>query len=312
MRRTRLVASKYRWAQLWISCPLGLYRLVKPHLRGRIALMTDATTQPKTFRELVNYCNSLPRERKIVAYVSTIGFFAFLVALSIAIYFQAGFFVYLVLAFCMFLSSAHSNYSMAVNLTQRKVRRIDYWYLGAATLSMLLFAAAYSNQRNVVITKITLLAHRSAEEPILKKVVSSFAELSKFLCEEPIVRASPRACAGLKKLSAEIKPHLSPEKIMSLSEQFTKDVVLPYGRLFSLEKLEKEPRVFSPLSAVQLRLEDWAEFMRFAPSQAAAESDEQSEIMFGLGQWVIWPFLLAYALALRIAKVTIDIFEWAR
>jgi hypothetical protein len=41
------------------------------------------------------------------------------------------------------------------------------------------------------------------------------------------------------------------------------------------------------------------------------QRDEQSEIMLGLGQWVIWPFLLAYALALRITKMTVDVFEWA-
>lgn len=52
--------------------------------------------------------------------------------------------------------------------------------------------------------------------------------------------------------------------------------------------------------------------MKDAPPQSASQRDERSEVVFGLGQWVIWPFLLAYALALRITKVTVDVFEWAK
>ncbi len=60
------------------------------------------------------------------------GFLIFVTALIIAIYFKTGFFSYLVLAFLMFISTMHSNYALAQNLTQRKVRKIDYWYVGAA------------------------------------------------------------------------------------------------------------------------------------------------------------------------------------
>jgi hypothetical protein len=268
------------------------------------------TVKPKTIREFVEFCNSFPRGRRVVGYVSTIGFFVFIAALCVAIYFQVGFFTYLVLALCLFLSSAHSSYAFAANLTQRKVRKIDYWYLGAATLGMLLLAAAYSNQRDTVISKMLLIAHQSAEEPIREKVISSVAELSKFLCEGTIAKASIAPCEGLKKFSVEIKPHLSAQQIKSLKERFTKDVTLPYGRIFPRELIV--PQLFSPLSAVDIRLDDWAEFVQSAPSQTALQRDEQAEIMFGLGQWVIWPFLLAYALALRLTKVTIDVFEWAK
>ena len=212
----------------------------------------------------------------------------------------------------MFLSTTHSNYAFAQNLTQRRVRTIDYWYLGAAAFGLLLFAAAYSNQRETVLTKVLVVAHQSAEAPIREDVFASLTDLSKFLCDEVILRASPTPCEGLKKFRAEIKPHLSPEEIKGLSEKFTKDVVLPYGRIFPLEKLRADPSLFSPLSIIQVRLNDWAAFMRNAPPQTASQRDEESEIIFALGQLVIWPFLLAYALALRVTKVTIDVFEWAK
>jgi hypothetical protein len=268
------------------------------------------TVKPKTFRELIELFSSFPRGRRIVGYVSLTGVFVLIIALSLAVYFQAGFFTYLVLALCLFLSSSHSSYAFTQNLTQRKVRRIDYWYLSAATIGMLFAVAAYSNQRDAVIAKMFLIAHETAEEPIREKVVSSVNDLSKLLCEGTIAKVSLAPCEGLKKFSGDIKPHLAPLQINSLKERLSKDVTLPYARLFPKDLLV--PNLFTPFSTVEIRLDGWAEFMQSAPSQTTLQRDEQAEIMFGLGQWVIWPFLLAYALALRITKVTIDVFEWAQ
>jgi hypothetical protein len=268
--------------------------------------------KPDTFRELIDFCSTLPRGRRIVGYISTAGFFVFFIALFFAAYFKTGFITYLILAFLMFLSTTHSNYALAQNLTQRKVRRIDYWYVGAATFGLLLFAAGYSNQREVVVTRMFVLTHQAGEEPVREKVASSLTTLSKFLCNTEIVRASATPCDGLKKFSEEIKPLLSADQIKGLSDKFKKEVTLPYGQIFSLEELKTIPSLFSPLSIVQIRLDDWVEYMRSAPPQIVSPRDEEAEILFGLGQLVIWPFVLAYALALRITKVTVDVFEWAK
>lgn len=268
-------------------------------------------TQPKTFRELVEFYKSFPRGRRIVGFTSMAGSLVLLIALGFAIYFKFGFFSYLILAFCLMLCTFHSNYAFNPNLTQRKVRRIDYWYLGAATFGLLFFAAAYSTQREAILTKALIVAHQAASEPTREKVVESVATLTKSLCRPEMVRASQKPCDGIKKFSAEIKPHLSADQIGTLREKFTQEVTLPYGRIFTLEQLNAAPGIFSPLSVVLVRIDDWIETMNDAPSQAALQRDEQSEIIYGLGQWVIWPFLLAFALALRITKVTVDVLEWA-
>lgn len=276
--------------------------------------MVDETipekAKPKTFREFIDLCNSLPRGRRIVGYAATIGVFVLLAALAAAIYFKVGFFAYLVLAFCLFLCSAHSNYALNVNLTQRKVRRIDYWYLGAATIGMLGAAASYSHQRDAVITKIFMKAHQAAEEPVREKVLSSVADLNKLLCEGTIAKKSKAPCDGLKRLSAEIKPHMPSEQIRSIKARLDNEVMMPYAMLFPRDLLV--PSLFSPFSIVAIRLKDWAEFMQEAPSEEVSSRDEDVEMIFGLGQWVIWPFFFAYALALRITKVTTDVFEWAK
>jgi hypothetical protein len=85
-----------------------------------------------------------------------------------------------------------------------------------------------------------------------------------------------------------------------------------YGRMFSIEQLKNTPGLFSPLSVIQIRLDDWEKYMRDAPPQSVSPRDEEAEILFGLGQLVIWPLFLAFALALRITKITVDVFEWAK
>ena len=167
--------------------------------------------KPKTFREFIDFCNTLPRDRRIVGYVSTIGFLVFLIALIIGIYFKTGFLSYLVLAFLIFISTMHSHYALAQSLTQRKVRMIDYWYVGAAAIGLVLFAAGYSNQRDLVLTKLFVAAHRSGEEPLRENVSSSLADVSKFLCSAKMVRASRTPCEGAKRFAAEIKPHLTAD-----------------------------------------------------------------------------------------------------
>lgn len=263
----------------------------------------------KTIRELLEFYKSYPRSRRVVGYVATIAWFVFFPAFCLAVYFRLGFMTYLTLAFFAFLCTTHSNYALAQNLTQRKVRKIDYWYLGVAAIGLLFFAAQYSNQRDVVLTKIMIAAHQAAEEQLREKVTASIESLSQLVCRESM--AAPKACDGVKRFSSEIKPHLSVKQISDLRERYMQQVILPYARTFPVAKLDT-PGLFSPFSVVQLRLDDWAAHMRELPEATAAQRDEEAEILFGLGQLVLWPFLLAYALALRITKVTIDVFEWAK
>jgi hypothetical protein len=97
-----------------------------------------------------------------------------------------------------------------------------------------------------------------------------------------------------------------------LGDTYNKWVILPYTRLFTTEQLNSRPEFFSPVVIVEISLDDWAEYMRNAPTETVSPRDEEAELLFGFGQLVIWPFFLAYALALRITKVTVDVFEWAK
>jgi len=268
-------------------------------------------TRPKTFRELLDSLNELPKGRRITAYVSTIGFFVFPAGIGIAYYLDAGFITYLALTFFWFLSSFHSNYAVMSNLSRRAVRRIDYWYLGAGTIGLFLFAVQYSTQRDTTLSRVYVKVHQAGEAPLRAEVDQQFAYLTGFLCDAVAKRAKA-PCAAIKRLAPELKPSMTPEEIATFQERFSKEVTLAYGRLFTIEQLNTIPHLFSSFSVLEIRIEDWHKHMENAPRFQAKPRDEDTELLFGLGQWFVWPFLFAYALALRITKVTIDVFEWAK
>lgn len=268
---------------------------------------------PKTFREFVTWTEQFPRGRRVVGWITSIGFFVFPCLIGVAYYVRAGFITYLALTFFWFLSWSHANFAFAQNLTQRRVRTIDYWYLGAAAVGLFLFAVGYEDQRETALTRIQMKMHQSGELPVIEDVKKSFADLENRMCDPSITSKATAPCVNIKKLAVDAHPGLSPKEITVLKDRLSDEVNMPYGRLFSPEQLSKG-NIFMPAAVLSVRLDDWHRYMEDAPKADTRlkPADDDSALMFGLGQWVLWPFLLALALALRITKVTVDVFEWAK
>ena len=89
--------------------------------------------------------------------------------------------------------------------------------------------------------------------------------------------------------------------IASTLQEFEQKVVVPYALIFPADELRKNTNLLLPIVSVQIRIEDWGKYAEQAPKVDGIRSkfDDETEILFGVGQWVIWPFLFAYALALR-------------
>jgi hypothetical protein len=190
---------------------------------------------------------------------------------------------------------------------------IDYWYLGTACIGLFLFAVAYSGQRDIVLTKISTGMYELTEIPVRKLAVLKMGKLSQFLCGNEILAESSKPCEGLKDVLNDVKPLLSVDQVSALNKKFKDEVSVPYGAVFPPQRLKDNPNFSSPsLATAQGGLDDSVEFVKAAPSQLAARRNELTEVALGIGQLVIWPFILAYALALRITKVTTDVFEWAK
>ena len=255
--------------------------------------------------------NLLPRSRRIVAIVCGLGWLACIVAMVFAYKLGADFPVVLALVFLFFLFFDHSKYALEVTLTQRRVRKIDYWYLGAATVGLFFAVLGYSTQRNDAVFRLSHKLYDSGEQSRIAAVTEEMSGLTKFLCVD--LTTAKEACASLKHIAGEIRPGLSAAQIASISDELLAKVGGPYARVLPAE-LYKDKNSLLPIVVVALKLDEWHEFALLAPEIGSnpPKADEETQIFFNFGQWVIWPFLLVFALALRITKVTIDVFEWAK
>ncbi|WP_456671119.1 hypothetical protein [Bradyrhizobium sp. USDA 3240] len=100
-------------------------------------------------------------------------------------------------------------------------------------------------------------------------------------------------------------------QIAEVADKFVRVVWLPYDLLFEDEQKKRETGFHLPLAAVQLRFDMWRDYVLRTPPIKEPDANEKKELLFGVGQMLIWPFLLAAALALRLTKVTIDVYGWA-
>lgn len=161
------------------------------------------------------------------------------------------------------------------------MRRIDYWYLGAATLGLFLAAFGYSTQREAAIVKFNAKLYGAGELSVLATVNKEVDSLSIFLCQE-----MPRAkavCDGLNKLAPEIRAGRSPAEIESISKRLTQDVILPFARIFPASELSKDPNLLLPVVSVQTKIQEWKEYAEEAPKTDVRRSkvDDETEVVLG-------------------------------
>jgi hypothetical protein len=267
--------------------------------------------KPNASAEIKALWNSLPRSRRIVAIVCSLGWVACIAAMVFAYKLGADFPVALALVFLFFLFLDHSKYALEVTLTQRRVREIDYWYLGAATIGLFLAVLAYSTQRNEAVFRFSHKLYDTGEQSRIAAVKEDVSSLTKFLCVD--MKTAKEACAALKHVVAEIRPGLSAAQIAAIHDELLQKVGVAYAKVLPAD-VYKDKNSMLPIVVAAVKLDEWRDFALLAPEIASKspKADEETEIFFSFGQWVIWPFLLVFALALRITKVTIDVFEWAK
>jgi hypothetical protein len=256
--------------------------------------------------------------RRIAGIVSLIGMVSSFGALIIAVRYQTGFISYLSLEFLFFLFLFHAGYAYAQRLTQRQVRKIDYWYLGAAAIGMFLFALNYTDQREAYLGKANVFAFRVQEAKLIQE---ANVELDKYVaisCGDVVVRASKTQCGIAKGFADKLKPGLTTPELLEVEQSFRQQLIKSYSavkqeykRSYPEDSDPAEP-YFGQAAWFQVRLENLKNAVAAAPNTARAKTmNEEVEVLIGLGQTIVWPFLLAFALALRLSKVTVDVFGWA-
>ncbi|MGY3591457.1 K+-transporting ATPase c subunit [Bradyrhizobium sp. USDA 4341] len=211
----------------------------------------------------------------------------------------------LIAAFIFALCLTHGRYAFAQNLTQKQVRKIDYWYLGSAAIGMFMFAVGYSEQRETAITRSRDFVYRQGEDIFMTNVMKAVSPYMNATCKDDIRKLSEKPCDTSLAIAEGMKPGATPELVEHYMRRLAnaKIDLAKNGDNPALDKLSTE------VGVNLVMLKDY--IVANTPKHQFIPHDEGMLVMFSMGQMVFWPFLLAFALALRIAKVTIDVFGWA-
>ena len=238
--------------------------------------------------------------------------------------------VKLVLWFVSCLSGCHALFAFEFELTERAAKVIDYVYLGVASVGVLYLALGYSDQRTEFqkrYEKAGAQLQIGSRKALAEDFSKRYAELA---CK---IHSSVREkhCERAKELFASLKAASSEKELSSIVDDFK-------GFLFA-EIPDNESKADGPvretgrpnipidepteyltislaistISAIEntiLAIKGNAALPEWSPS--GKQEPSYHDLYFGLVQTAFWPFILAFALALRITKVTIDVFDWAR
>lgn len=247
--------------------------------------------------------------RLIAGRVAAVGGAICTVALVYEAYTIASFVPTLVTFFVFALCLTHGRYAFDRKLTQRQVRKIDYWYLGVAAIGMLMFAVAYSGQRGATINQSREFIYHQGEMAFLLEAKTKLVRYLEEVCKDEFKKVSDRPCITGESLEEDMKPGASPE----LVDHWMRRLTLARSEVSKKRTVNSDEPFIKAQTAVGVQLVMLKNYIVANTPKATFDPvDEGMRLMFSIGQMVLWPFLLAFALALRIAKVTIDVFEWAK
>lgn len=256
--------------------------------------------------------------RRLVGIASSLGIFVSFGLLVLAAYHRIGFISYLVLEFLFFLCVFHAGYAYAQRLTQRQVRKIDYWYLAAAAIGMILFALNYTEQREAYLGKASVFAFRAREAKLVQETREKLDLYIEASCGEIVTQASKAQCGIAKGFTERFKAGMTTAELSDVERSFRQQLIKTYSAIERQYKAtypnEPDPHraYFMQAARFEVALEELRDAVAAAPNATKTKTiDEEAEVLLGLGQTIAWPFLLAFALALRISKVTVDVFGWA-
>jgi hypothetical protein len=244
----------------------------------------------------------ISKHRKIVGFVGI----GVATLAGIAWFNQTSYVVRLALWSIMWLGGFHAYFAFHNGLTQRLVRTLDYYYLVTGGLAILVLAASYTEQRRMYSALWTENAFNRVIGSERRSFDTAIAEYAKISCRESqVVQPDCRIALELATL---------PESGMPFDEMRRRIELLR-------SELPKESDRSNELEDAAYRsFETVLVWIRF--SKASTDSDrwqpsakqelDESAIFFGWWYTLMWPMVLAAAIALRITKVTIEVLEWTK
>jgi hypothetical protein len=231
--------------------------------------------------------------------------------------------------FGAFLGGFHAYFAFRLDWTTADNRALDYYYLGTAALSLLLFAGTYENQRAKFIEMVALDIEQQLADGFKKRLRAETAYYRDEACATETERGK-RHCEKANELSLWINSDHNAEETKQAADGFDAFVASDLAG-YPLQWVTRneqgvdiavtrnvtrrpEGMLWYGPPAVQKAFKDLLAFE--AKSQKHPRSNdiqnylEPPNVWLGFGQTVLWPFVLAIAFALRITKTTIEVRKW--
>jgi|GEM_PF-6059861 len=218
---------------------------------------------------------------------------------------SSSFLVKLAACFLFFLFAFHWFFGAAKSLTVTHARLIDYVYLGIAAVGVFVFALNYEEKRYEYRQAEVVDEARTALNNSRLELAKDAFEVERASCEAAIVRLMPSYCEKAKQLGSAFELGASIEKVNEAVRKYFESALPPdltdtERSLAYLPIKEKAEGLANSLQSVKLGL-------MHIELQEPLPPDDIRNTTYGL---FTWPFILAFAFALRIAKTTIEVLDW--
>ncbi|MCS3761650.1 hypothetical protein [Bradyrhizobium centrosematis] len=211
-------------------------------------------------------------------------------------------------AFCFF--TCHWGAAAYTDITQAQSRSIDYVYLGVATVGVFVLALNYEADRYEYRQNRILSRAEIALKETKKHVEDTVVHNQQTLCQLAVVSLDSTYCERAKQLVLDYRaedrskdyPRGSEALNRYLSDVKTpRDETEPNKHIYRIIDAE-----LTELLRARLRLFidfNFIEFQRPMPREVKPQPE-----------WQIftWPFILAFALALRLTRTTIEVLDWTK
>jgi hypothetical protein len=237
-----------------------------------------------------------------IARASTVVFFvSFLLTIASP---PSWFLTKLALWFLFCLSGFHWYFGAATALTPTRVRLIDYVYLGVGAFGVFVLTMGYENRRDAYFHAMEIEKIEQDAVAARRELIGDAIAIEGEACKVNVVNLMPSYCEAAKKLRASFERNPTFEEIEAAVAQY-REVAKPPSpldveRTIAYQKLERLT-LFLGMGARSAKIDKL-----FLEALGPPEADPHKEA-FGL---FTWPFILAFALGLRITRTTIEVLDW--
>jgi hypothetical protein len=258
---------------------------------------------------------------------------------------EAPFSVALGLWFVGWLSAFHFYFAVNTKLTTTGVRLIDYFYVGSALAGVFSLGANLAEARGQFFFELNrpaLETRAVAQRASLTLLVDEFTRKE---CQTDLFTRANVRCPSIRALAVALRGSGSNEDARKSLQFFRESIsIYPRGEVvawrgdtwFEFKRIaerqsghalsdsefrqiwlraDAQGRLFYKGDTIVMSSIDLEETLSELVPPGAKPAKEKSTglpyNLYALGQLFLWPFVLALAAALRITKVTIEVFEWA-